>query len=190
MRNDKKGFTLIELMFVMVLLAIMVIIAYPYVLNSYKKAQKDTFLTEAKSVYRRSKEKYSTDAYNGNKSYKTITDSDASSLNLSNSEIKYCVHLTDKGNVIDIRVTNGKYYVEGLEDFLSTGTLETVKYGDFSKFSCDYVLDEADIQVEPTLKEIRADEGYMTAIKWIGIAFIVTVIAGLITSNKNRRYAK
>ena len=55
--RSKKGFTFIELLFVMVLLALMVIIAYPYVLNAYLKAQKDTFLTESKAVYRKSVEK-------------------------------------------------------------------------------------------------------------------------------------
>ena len=54
MKCVKNGFTFIELMFVMVLLALMVIIAYPYILNSYLKAQKDTFLIEAKDIYKKS----------------------------------------------------------------------------------------------------------------------------------------
>ena len=55
----KNGFSLMELLLIMVILAILAILIYPRVLNSYKKAKKDTFLTEAKRVYVDSFKKYS-----------------------------------------------------------------------------------------------------------------------------------
>lgn len=184
--RSKKGFTFIELLFVMVLLALMVIITYPYVLNAYLKAQKDTFLTESKAVYRKSVEKYASQLVN-NKKLSTISNEIKESDLGYGETLQYCVHMTNDGYVKDIKVTNGTYYIEGLNDFIDKGTLETIKYGDFEKFNCDYVLDEKDIQTEPTLKEIKADEGYMTAIKVLGIGFVVVIVLGLIVSNKNRR---
>lgn len=184
--RSRKGFTFIELLFVMVLLALMVIIAYPYVLNAYMKAQKDTFLTESKAVYRKSVEKYASQLVNNKKLSIISNDIEESDLGYGDS-LDYCVHMTNDGYVKDIKVTNGKYYIEGLNDFIDKGTLETIKYGEFDKFNCDYVLDEKDIQPEPTLKEIKADEGYMTAVKALCIGFVVVIVIGLFVSNKNRR---
>ena len=45
-------------MFVMVLLALLVILAYPYILNAYLKAQKDVFIIESKEIYNKAEEKY------------------------------------------------------------------------------------------------------------------------------------
>ncbi len=186
--GSKKGFTFIELLFVMVLLALMVIIAYPYVLNAYLKAQKDTFLTESKAVYRKSVEKYASQLVN-NKKLSTISN-DIAEADLGYGEtLQYCVHMTNDGYVKDIKVTNGTYYIEGVNDFIDKGTLETIKYGEFDKFNCDYILDEKDIQAEPTLKEIKADEGYLTLIKVLCISFVVVIVLGLFVSSKNRRTA-
>ena len=187
MKCEKNGFTFIELMFVMVLLALMVIIAYPYVLNSYLKAQKDTFLIEAKDIYSKAETKYASELVNGKK-LSLITVSNESSLDYGEGVIKYCVRLSNIGKVTGIKVAKGDYYLEGDNNFLNTAKFETIKYGDFfEKFNCDYVFDENDVRVEPTLKEIKADEGYINAFKYLGIAFIVVIIVGLITSNKNRR---
>ena len=46
--KSRKGFTLVELLAVIAILAILVIIALPNVINMYNRAQKQTFLTEAK----------------------------------------------------------------------------------------------------------------------------------------------
>ncbi len=51
MKKINNGFTLVELLAVIAILAILVIIALPNVLNMYNRAQKQTFLTEAKKVY-------------------------------------------------------------------------------------------------------------------------------------------
>lgn len=187
MKCEKNGFTFIELMFVMVLLALMVIIAYPYVLNSYMKAQKNTFLIEAKNIYGKSETKYASELVNGKK-LSVITDSSEFSLDYGEGVIKYCVNLSNDGKVTGIKVAKGDYYLEGDNSFLKTATFETIKYGDFyEKFNCDYVFDENDIRPEPTLKEIKADDGYLKTFKYLGIAFIVVVVIGLITSSKNRR---
>ena len=187
MKCEKNGFTFIELMFVMVLLALMVIIAYPYILNSYLKAQKDTFLIEAKDIYKKAETKYASELVKGKK-ISVITDSSENSLDYGEGVIKYCVNLSNDGKVTGIKVAKGDYYLEGDNNFLTTAVFETIKYGKKKeKFNCDYVFDESDIRIEPTLKEIKADEKYLNTFKYLGIAFIVVIVIGLITSNKNRR---
>ena len=47
-----KGFTLVELLAVIAILALLVIIALPNVLKMFNQAKKDTFLTEAKNIYK------------------------------------------------------------------------------------------------------------------------------------------
>ena len=49
--NKKNGFTMIELLSVVAILAILVIIVIPNVLKMFRSARKDTFSTEAKSLY-------------------------------------------------------------------------------------------------------------------------------------------
>ena len=50
---NKKGFTLVELLAVIAILALIVIIALPNVFSMFNEAKKDTFLTEAKTIYKR-----------------------------------------------------------------------------------------------------------------------------------------
>ncbi len=49
--KGKKGFTMVELLAVVAILAILVILVIPNVLRLFKEARKNTFVTEAKSLY-------------------------------------------------------------------------------------------------------------------------------------------
>jgi hypothetical protein len=150
------------------------------------KSQKDAFLTEAKTIFRKSSEKFGSELVKNNK-VNVISSDGKITLDLGNPDLKYCVNLTNEGNVVDIKVTNGVYYVEGKSSFLDDGKYETVKYGDFnSKFNCSYIFSDDDTLPEPSLKDIRGDERYLNAVKIIGIAFVITVILGLIVRARNK----
>lgn len=58
MKINKKGFTLIELLAVIAILAILVVIAVPAVLNLFTGAQEDSFITQAKSLYKSAENQY------------------------------------------------------------------------------------------------------------------------------------
>ena len=77
--KNRKGFTLVELLAVIAILAILVIIALPNVLNMYKKAQKEMFLTEAKKVYSEAEKKYLLNSISG-KTSKVINSENSSKL--------------------------------------------------------------------------------------------------------------
>ena len=50
--KNKKGFTLVELLAVIVVLAIIILVAMPSVMNSMEKARKNAFATEANEIIR------------------------------------------------------------------------------------------------------------------------------------------
>ena len=109
---NKKGFTLVELLAVIAILAILVIIALPNVLKLYNNAKKNTFLIEAKTIYKEASSKYITEGLKGNKV--SIINSNGNKLDLNASDnIKYNIKLDSKGNVEKIKVDNGEYCISG-----------------------------------------------------------------------------
>ncbi len=92
---NKKGFTLVELLAVIAILALLVIIALPNVLSMFNKAKKDTFLTEAKSIFKESASKYISD-----------------NMHNSNEGNIYCNSETDSKNPLDMDIGNTYYYIE------------------------------------------------------------------------------
>lgn len=71
MKLNKKGFTLVELLAVIVVLAIIMIIAIPAILDRMDEAKKSTFKIYAQKVLNTAITKYETDVLTGNETYKT-----------------------------------------------------------------------------------------------------------------------
>ena len=94
--KNKKGFTLVELLAVIAILAILVIIALPNVINMYNNARKNSFLTEAKSVFSESTNKFMSDEIS----------------NPSNSTHVYCRSNTDSLNPLDLSGRKINYYIK------------------------------------------------------------------------------
>ena len=70
-RLNKKGFTLVELLAVIVVLAIIMIIAIPNVLNAMTTAKEKSFVIEARKILNKAQEQYNTEELTG-----THTDTD------------------------------------------------------------------------------------------------------------------
>ena len=134
--KNKKGFTLVELLAVIAILAILVIIALPNVINMYNKAQKETFLTEAKNVYRESEKVYLSNAISGKKT-KVINSEDSSKLDMTGSKLQYCVILNNSGKVTDMKVSNGKW-VASLKDGKTVEdlTIDDLEDGNLDGYNC------------------------------------------------------
>ena len=92
---NKKGFTLVELLAVIAILALLVLVAVPNVLGMFNKAKKDTFLTEAKNIFKESASKYISD-----------------NMHNSNEGNIYCKSETDSKNPLDMDIGNTYYYIE------------------------------------------------------------------------------
>ena len=92
---NRKGFTLVELLAVIAILAILVLVAVPNVLGMFNKAKKDTFLTEAKNIFKESASKYISD-----------------NMHNSNEGNIYCKSETDSKNPLDMDIGDTYYYIE------------------------------------------------------------------------------
>ena len=106
-----KGFTLVELLAVIAILAILVIIALPNVLKMFNDSKKNSFLTEAKTVYSEVSKKYISESMKGNKlSY--VSSEDDTKLDMTGKKLQYCVLLNADGSVKSMKVSNGEWIAE------------------------------------------------------------------------------
>ena len=108
---NKKGFTLVELLAVIAILAILVIIALPNVLKMFNDSKKNSFLTEAKTVYSEVSKKYISESRKGNK-LTYVSSEDDTKLDMTGKSLKYCVLLNADGSVKNMKVLNGEWIVE------------------------------------------------------------------------------
>ena len=105
---NKKGFTLVELLAVIAILAILVIIALPNVLKMFNDSKKNSFLTEAKTVYTEVSKKYISESMKGNK-LTYVSSEDDTKLDMTGRDLQYCVFLNTDGSVSEMKVSNGTW---------------------------------------------------------------------------------
>ena len=134
--NNKKGFTLVELLAVIAILAILVIIALPNVINMYTKAQKEAFLTETKKVYSEAEKKYISSSISGNTNT-IINSEDDSKLDMTGEKLKYCILLYNNGKVKDLKVSNGKW-IANLDNSktIEELTIDDLEEGNLDDYDC------------------------------------------------------
>ena len=142
-----KGFTLVELLAVIAILAILVIIALPNVLKMFNDAKKNSFLTEAKTVYGEAGKKYISDSItspsNNEHIYcKSKTDS-LNPLNLSGRGINYYIKTDSNGNVNTIVVWDDTRYVAKKDSKIDVTSLTESKdiTDDIKNATCDNILE-------------------------------------------------
>ena len=146
MKNN-KGFTLVELLAVIAILAILVIIALPNVLKMFNDAKKNSFLTEAKTVYSEAGKKYISDSITspGNNEYvycKSKTDS-LNLLSLSGREINYYIKTDSNGNVNTIVVWDDTRYVAKKDSKIDVTSLTESKdtTDDIKNATCENIVE-------------------------------------------------
>ena len=122
-----KGFTLVELLAVIAILALLVIIALPNVLKMFNQAKKDTFLTEAKTIYKEISKKYISETMRGNKI--SIISNDNNKLELESNDLKYKVKLKNDGSIKKFEVSNENYCISGKFNNLSDLTTDKITEG-------------------------------------------------------------
>ena len=135
---NKKGFTLVELLAVIAILAILVIIALPNVLKMFNDAKKNSFLTEAKTVYSEVSKKYISESMKGNK-LTYVSSEDDTKLEMTGRDLQYCVLLNTDGSVSSMKVSNGEWVAElpsgkKITDLKSTD----LKDGNLDDYDCTH----------------------------------------------------
>lgn len=109
----KKGFTLVELIAVIIILAILMIIAIPSVLGTLEEAKMNTFNAQAKSIWQSAEQKFIIDSILGEqKECYGTGELDLASIAPYTS---YYVYLDTEGKVTGIKVQDPieKYVAEG-----------------------------------------------------------------------------
>ena len=146
MKNN-KGFTLVELLAVIAILAILVIIALPNVLKMFNDAKKNSFLTEAKTVYGEAGKKYISDSItspsNNEHIYcKSKTDS-LNPLSLSGRGINYYIKTDSNGNVNTIVVWDDTRYVAKKDSKIDVTSLTESKdiTDDIKNATCENIVE-------------------------------------------------
>ena len=138
---NKKGFTLVELLAVIAILAILVIIAIPNVLKMFNDSKKNSFLTEAKTVYSEVSKKYISETMKGNK-LTYISSEDDTKLKMTGRDLQYCVLLNSDGSVSEMKVSNGTWVAtldkgKKITDLNASNVTE----GNLNKNKCNFMLD-------------------------------------------------
>ncbi len=137
-KNNKKGFTLIEIMSVIVLVAILFIIFTPLIVGIIKKSQLKSFKTEILNLVQDVEKTYTSKSASSNKDIIRVTVNDKSYFYLcmtledlvnqgySNKKLDngYGGYIqswvAENNEVINfVNVTNGRYYLQGNLDIIT-----------------------------------------------------------------------
>ncbi|NLC48261.1 MAG: prepilin-type N-terminal cleavage/methylation domain-containing protein [Tenericutes bacterium] len=107
----KDGFTLVELLAVIAILAILIIIALPNILRMFNNAKKNSFVTEARSIFKTAEQNYITS--NGEEWCYSNNYSGCGDLNMTGrTNVYYYVEFDNSGGIDYIEVMDDNYYIE------------------------------------------------------------------------------
>lgn len=109
----KKGFTLVELLAVISILAILIIVAMPKIISTFFTSQEKTFSVEIGSILDTAKTTFIKDTmFNPDrKLYCNTADCEGTKLDMNMSDdLKYSIKLNRHGEVMCFQATNGTFY--------------------------------------------------------------------------------
>ncbi len=118
---NKKGFTLVELLAVIAILAVLMLLVTPSVLKLFTEGKKSAFVTQVQSVWKAAENQYVKDAltstkpgpycYKGDNVKVGGSASTTNALTISdNKSLAYYVDFDDEGQITKLIVTDGTYY--------------------------------------------------------------------------------
>lgn len=130
-KNNRKGFTLVELLAVIIVLALILVFAIPAVLDTSTRAQKKSFATYARRVLTLAQEYVEAQKLDGdvdNMAFKNETGS-GFSLGTNDNEYTACIEYTTDGTY-KIYMFNKTYYVGTVTGTKSGATEAQLKDSD------------------------------------------------------------
>lgn len=138
MNSNKKGFTLVELLAVIVILAIIIIIAVSAVIPIMNRIKKRALLNEARTYMKAAEQEIVGDSFGEDvpaTSCIEVRELNKQSVKKNNKKYMGTVitQYTDSGFVQTISLTDGKYYVYG-SGKLSNSNLSSTKQAEFKTY--------------------------------------------------------
>ena len=142
----KKGFTLVELLVVIAVLAILVLLVVPNAIKLYNNAKQRSFVNELKTIYKTAEAQYTKDSIRGG--YEQIYARNNSSncqntLKLTGrTELEYYIEFNGQGKVIKYFAQDGTYHFTYEGEELKINEIESVEQiskitnGRFIRMSC------------------------------------------------------
>jgi len=117
--KKKNGFTLVELLAVIAILAILMLMVTPNVLKLFNSGRDDAFKTVVQTVWKAAEQDYISRGIKGQNPgpycYETTTES-SNWVNLSlsgkNKNLKYYVTMDDEGDITAIKVATDAFYYD------------------------------------------------------------------------------
>lgn len=132
--NKNSGFTLVELLAVIVVLGLLLTLAVPKIKKVMNESKKKAFLGEAQAVYRTAKMKALDLANEGNGG--VIDSKGLTKLDMKGNKLDYCVIVDETATITSITVSNGTYIVSGDSNFMSLD-VTSVTNGNMNSFVCE-----------------------------------------------------
>lgn len=120
--NNKKGFTLVELLAVIVVLAVIILIAMPSVMNSMAKARRNSFVIEANEIIKSAQTAYSEYLMNGGSGsnicvpYSVLKEAGYIEKNDNKYAGSVLIQTSETGaSTYKIWLSSGTYLIDGIE---------------------------------------------------------------------------
>ena len=142
-KNNKKGFTLVELIAVIAILSILLVMALPQVLELFNDSRESAFITQVQSIYRAAEEQYVSDQLLPNAGTTTTsyckdeTNSNTENdLTISNDDVLYNIEFNSEGQITLIEVSDGKYSYTSSSSPVKIGDIKDVD-GTYAAVTCD-----------------------------------------------------
>ena len=133
----KKGFTLVEVLTVIVILSILTLLLLPNSLKLFNKSKENAFLTEVRDIYKLAKNEYILDRANGEFEQDYCFSDNPLPLD-GRKDIKYHILFSAQGNIVFYQVSDGSYQYSYEGSGLKITDIQSVQ--DISKINSSEVI--------------------------------------------------
>lgn len=128
----KKSITLLELVVIVVIFIAILIVALPGIYNFINNTQKEKLISDAKRVYIETENRFKS-GFNST----VVSSKDNTKLDGFNNNLNYCVILSNNGEILDLKVSDGKYLLDLSDDYLIKDVaVNDIKKGNLNYYEC------------------------------------------------------